>query len=446
MLQYTIDDVKDTIEKNSNIKVLSTEYINSGSNLKLLCECGDVFHVSYSRFKNGKTMCNKCSKRLQKKPIRWNYKKAKEYIESKGCKLISNTYVNVDSDLIVECKECGEDYNVPLYSFRKHKKHTCNKCSHQKTANMQKLSYKYVKSEVERDDCVLLSERYNKIADKLTIKCKCGNIFENSLAEMQAKDIRQCPDCGNKLKNAQRKISYDDMVEYIEDNSDCKMVSKECDGIRDDIDIVCGCGDIFTTTFFRFKYNDKRQCDKCSGRIKWNIDLVRDYVNENSDCKLISTTYINIDALMDFQCACGDIFSTSFDKFKGSRGKQYCNECSNRSRLEGRSIDFFKTNNIMYESEKTFNDCFNDESNYLLRYDFYLPEYNTLIECDGIQHYEPTTFGGISIESAEENLLDLQHRDNIKNNYAKQNNINLVRIPYWELDNIEQVLTQIIIK
>ena len=126
------------------------------------------------------------------------------------------------------------------------------------------------------------------------------------------------------------------------------------------------------------------------------------------------------------------------------QGKQYCNECSNRSRLEGRSIDFFKANNITYESEKTFDGCFNDKSNYLLRYDFYLPEYHTLIECDGIQHYEPTTFGGISIESAEENLLDLQHRDNIKNEYAKQNNINLVRIPYWELDNIEQVLSKII--
>lgn len=448
--KYTIEKVKSFIEENSGSKLLSTEYINTSSNLKLLCSCGDVFYVSNARFRRGKTMCNKCTKKISDKKIkpkhiRWNYEKAKEYIESKGCKLVSDEYVNVDSDLIVKCRDCGEEYSVTLYAFNKNKKHTCNKCSYQRTADGQKLSYKHVKSVVERDGCLLISKTYERIGDRLTIKCKCGNVFENSLAEVKAKDIRQCPDCGNKLKNAKRKISYEEMVEYIEDNSFCRMVSKECNDIRDDIDVLCGCGDIFTTTFFRFKHNNKRQCDKCGGRIKWDIDLVRDYVNENSDCKLISTEYINTDTLMEFQCACGDIFSTSFDKFKGSRGKQYCNECSNRSRLEGRSVDFFKSNNIKYESEKTFDGCINPNTNYLLRYDFYLPEYNTLIECDGIQHFEPIRFfNAITDEEAEIKFKDQQYKDNIKNQYALQNNIKLIRIPYWELDNIENILNETI--
>ena len=145
--KYTIEEVKDYIEKNSDSKRLSTEYINTSSNLKLLCSCGDVFYVSNARFRRGKTMCNKCTKKIsdknvKPKQIRWNYEKAKEYIESKGCKLISDKYVNVDSDLIVKCKDCMEEYNVTLYAFNKNKKHTCNKCSHQRTANGQKLSYK----------------------------------------------------------------------------------------------------------------------------------------------------------------------------------------------------------------------------------------------------------------------------------------------------------------
>jgi hypothetical protein len=34
----------------------------------------------------------------------------------------------------------------------------------------------------------------------------------------------------------------------------------------------------------------------------------------------------------------------------------------------------------------------------------------------------------------------IQYRDNIKNDYAKNNHINLLRIPYTEFDNIERIL------
>nr|DAF97041.1 MAG TPA: restriction enzyme [Siphoviridae sp. ctg6c78] len=74
------------------------------------------------------------------------------------------------------------------------------------------------------------------------------------------------------------------------------------------------------------------------------------------------------------------------------------------------------------------------------QYDFYLPEYNLMIEYDGIQHYEPMRFHG---ENSEENLLDFkkqQRRDKIKDKYCEDNNINLLRIPYWETKNIETII------
>ena len=36
--------------------------------------------------------------------------------------------------------------------------------------------------------------------------------------------------------------------------------------------------------------------------------------------------------------------------------------------------------------------------------------------------------------------MSTQRNDNIKNQYCKDNNIKLVRIPYWEFDNIENIL------
>jgi len=72
-------------------------------------------------------------------------------------------------------------------------------------------------------------------------------------------------------------------------------------------------------------------------------------------------------------------------------------------------------------------------------FDFYLPDYNVLIEYDGEQHFKPNNnFGG------KEELENIQKRDKIKNNYAKANKINLIRIPYYKFDEIESILTNLI--
>ena len=37
-------------------------------------------------------------------------------------------------------------------------------------------------------------------------------------------------------------------------------------------------------------------------------------------------------------------------------------------------------------------------------------------------------------------LMNLKHRDSIKTRYCKDNNIKLIRIPYWEFNDIEKIL------
>lgn len=74
------------------------------------------------------------------------------------------------------------------------------------------------------------------------------------------------------------------------------------------------------------------------------------------------------------------------------------------------------------------------------RYDFYLPNYNTLIEYDGEQHYIPVNFGKWDEEELQRRFEIIQEHDRIKNEYCKQHNINLLRIPYWEKQNIETII------
>ena len=115
-----------------------------------------------------------------------------------------------------------------------------------------------------------------------------------------------------------------------------------------------------------------------------------------------------------------------------------CSSCENNSSTgELRIRDILRNLSIKHIHEKKFNDC---ENILKLRFDFYLPEYNTWIEYDGKHHYEPVNFGGISDKRAIEEHDKTKLRDKIKNKYCKDNNINLIRIPYWDYENIEEIL------
>ena len=61
------------------------------------------------------------------------------------------------------------------------------------------------------------------------------------------------------------------------------------------------------------------------------------------------------------------------------------------------------------------------------RFDFYIPSINTIIEYNGIQHYEPKDFFG-----GEKSFKSLVRNDNIKKQYCLDNGINYEIIRYVE--------------
>lgn len=73
-----------------------------------------------------------------------------------------------------------------------------------------------------------------------------------------------------------------------------------------------------------------------------------------------------------------------------------------------------------------------------LSYDFYLPDYNLLIECQGEQH-EHYCKGLHKTKKGFERQLE---HDKRKREYAKQHNIKLLEIWYYDIDNIENILVK----
>ena len=116
--------------------------------------------------------------------------------------------------------------------------------------------------------------------------------------------------------------------------------------------------------------------------------------------------------------------------FQKTLGCVHCNPSKTETLLE----DILDRNNITYITQKRFKGC---KDKYTLPFDFYLPDYNILIEYDGEFHYMPIRKGKMTDEEAIKQLETQQRRDKIKTEYCNDNNIPLIRIPYWEKDNME---------
>lgn len=75
-----------------------------------------------------------------------------------------------------------------------------------------------------------------------------------------------------------------------------------------------------------------------------------------------------------------------------------------------------------------------------IRFDVYIEELNLAIEYDGEGHFIPIDWAGKGEEWANTSLQLTQRRDEIKNRYCWDHNINLLRISYLEIDNIKEII------
>lgn len=126
------------------------------------------------------------------------------------------------------------------------------------------------------------------------------------------------------------------------------------------------------------------------------------------------------------QCDCGNIISTD----GGTLRKGNVNSCGCiKSKGELKISQILRENNINFEREKTFESCRFPDTKRLARFDFYLPDFNILIEYDGIQHFKDLNF--------YRPLEYYQKHDLFKNEWCEKNNIKLIRIPYYKLKEIK---------
>lgn len=136
------------------------------------------------------------------------------------------------------------------------------------------------------------------------------------------------------------------------------------------------------------------------------------------------------------ECKCGEIrYIHSYTLTSGHTKSCGCLRSESVSLNEILIKSYLNKINVSHETQKSFENC-KGIGGKVLRFDFYLPKYNFLIEYDGAQHFKPVEyFGGIK------HFEILKKHDEIKNEYCKNNKINLIRLPYT-LSN-EEIITAI---
>ena len=293
----------------------------------------------------------------------------------------------------------------------------------------KKLTTEEVKGRIEEltnGEYLLLGDYVNSGTKILIKHALCQNKYEVKWNNFQ--QGRRCPKCfGNeKLNNKEIDKRIKELVgdEYIRlgdyVNSGTKIL------IKHNL-----CENIYKTSWHNFEQGYR--CPKCFGSEKLNnkeidkrmFELVKDEYSR------IGNYVNNKTKILIKHSLCKTEYKVTWGNFQiGNR----CPKC-NESKGEKEISNILNSLNIKYTSQKRFPECKHKNT---LPFDFYVHNKKSklLIEFDGRQHFE-----SVEIFGGEDALKDTQFRDKIKNDFAKEKEIPLLRIPYIEQDNIEKILT-----
>jgi very-short-patch-repair endonuclease len=254
------------------------------------------------------------------------------------------------------------------------------------------------------------------------------------------KSIDTCSKCraykqwmATKDKRAKKKFN---MLRQICKDNDYQLITDESEfvGSNTPIEYICKKHGVQTQSLDNLIHGHK--CIHCSYEERGlncrnSIEYVKSIIEScNNNILLNPNEYIGSNVHnLKIKCGlCGKTYETSFSDYTTNKQIR-CASCSQSESIGEMIIrQFLEKNNIDYIQEKRFDDC---RDNRPLPFDFYLPQYNLIVEFDGKQHFEDTGFGNHEIT---------KKHDAIKNQYCQSHNIDLLRIPYWQGNYIEDII------
>lgn len=344
-------------------------------------------------------------------------------------------YVNSQTNVCIICPEHGEFWQTPNNHLRGK---GCNKCGRSQTLN----SITIVRTEefirrarkIHGNEYDYSKTNINGMNNPVCITCpKHGDFFVLPHNHLKGKKCKYCA-THQSFKKSTNEFINDAKTIHGEKYNYSKV---EYVNAKTPVCIICPKHGEFQQT--PHKHLSGSGCKWCAKEksIEAQIMGKDEFIKRAQKCHGSKYIYSNVDYVNNrtkVSIICpehGEFQQTPEVHLKGYG----CRYCSNVSVLEKIVKQIFLENNINFIEQKGF-PWLKSEHDWSLKYDFYIPEYNVAVECQGIQHFKPISFFG-----GEATFNETIKRDAAKRKLSEEHGVKLIYFSTLTIDFPYEVIT-----
>lgn len=373
-------------------------------------------------------------------PKKKTYEEVKQEFENRGYILISKEYINNKSKLKYICPIHNEKIQYITYDSLR-QGCGCYYCGIERRNNKNRLDYSYVYNEFLKRDYQLLQENYNNANEKMEYVCNKHPDFVQSITYANLQQGHGCKYCAIETRSNKKKVKFNDVQKLFQKRGYILLSTQEdyvnnkslleyrCVKHKDAIQKISYnslwngqgcyfCGKERVKQKLRKNFHDVREVFKRNGYIL--LSKEEEYENANSKLRYVCPKHPN------------EELYTTYSSIYNGEGCPLCKQSKGEKAIS-KILDELC---IEYTKQKKFDDLKDKRK---LSYDFYIPGHNLLIEYQGAYHDGLVHENNPKLQTKED-LENQQKRDNLKRQYAKDNNYRLLEIWYWDYKNIESIL------
>jgi len=412
------------------------EYVNTNTHVIIICPLHGEFHKTPGKHLQGQG-CPKCAVKNRKKPL---YRKStkphnkisfEEFVRKSNLKyenkfsysLKSEEFNLSDEDcLIVICEQHGEIQTTPRNHL--YNNFVCEKCKYED----EYKKFKSLMEEKHQNKYDISNVKFINWITKIELECEFHGKF--SITPAHLKEGKGCRECGIIKRAKTQSKPIDEFIAQANEVHDFKYDYSKAvyNGARRNLIIICKIhGEFNQTPDNHLVGSGCLKCGKIETANKLSITLEyflsRSHEIHGEIYDYSKVELVNASTKVEIICRIhGSFFQDPEHHILRKHG---CPRCVNKR--EGELAITLSKLGIVHRQYKIENK----------RYDFFLPEYNIIIERDGEQHYR-----GFWQDDRKTLSLDYQiENDRIKTELAERHGYKLYRIPYW-LDE-EDIRTEI---
>ncbi len=411
---------------------LVSEYVNATTKFTIRCaEHNDVFDIKPGHYFEGVVPCRKC-----------RHKKFEDAFYAKALNLYGDNleflsaYIDGSSKIIARCKI--HDYTFTKTASLISSGHGCPFCS------KYKINSEDYKREVQKrhgNNFTLLSDFVNSSTPVKVRHNICGKEYE--IQPQTLLEIRQCRECEDLSR---RKYTTDDVRKIFDSHG---MILVDDDYTTTGIPVSYICKNhpelgIQQRRLSNVLNLNQQGCPQCAAEERGKHLRVDDKyyktIVENMGYKFVKVTRDEISwrPMIHYICPRHEdagIQLKTANSFINNKGCPLCRE----SKGERSIRSYLNEHHIGFIQWKTF-EGLRGTNGGKLSYDFFIQDYNLLIEFQGLQHYQESPM--FHKENASIMFEKQQEHDRRKREYATKEGYTLLEIPYNKIKNVEKILNE----